>query len=198
MSLDFSNISALSDEQRVNLIAERVSDIITLMGENVAREGLVKTPQRAAKALYYLTSGYRSNAAETLSSALFEHDGSKVVIVKDIEFYSLCEHHILPFYGKISVAYLPGKKIVGLSKLARVVDACARKLQVQERLTREICDIVRSTLDAKGVLVVCEAQHMCMKMRGVEKQDSSTTTFEYNGDFAEDSALRREVLDALR
>lgn len=192
------NIENLSDEQRVERIAEHMSEIIKLLGEDTTREGLQKTPLRAAKALYYLTSGYRSDAAEAIKSAMFVHEGSRVVTVRDIEFYSMCEHHILPFFGKISIAYVPGKHIVGLSKLARVVDSCARKLQVQERLTAELANLVAETLGAKGVLVVCEAQHMCMKMRGVEKQESSTTTIEYNGIFETDSNLRRDTLDALK
>ncbi len=188
----------LTDEKRIELIAGHLSEIITLLGEDATREGLVKTPMRAAKALYYLTSGYRSDARQTINEALFEHEGSKVVTVRDIEFYSMCEHHILPFYGRISIAYIPGNKIVGLSKLARVVNICARKLQVQERLTAEVTKVVAETLEAKGVLVLCEAQHLCMKMRGVEKQDASTTTIDYTGEFASDPALRRETLDALR
>lgn len=192
------DVKNLTDDERISRIADHIGHILELLGEDTAREGLLKTPARAAKALYYLTSGYRSDAAGTLSSALFEHEGSKVVTVRDIEFYSMCEHHILPFFGKISVAYVPGDKIVGLSKLARVVDICARKLQVQERLTREVADIVASTLGSKGVLVVCDAQHMCMKMRGVEKQESSTVTIDYNGVFADDPGLRCDTLETLR
>ncbi|MGM9859468.1 MAG: GTP cyclohydrolase I FolE [Muribaculaceae bacterium] len=187
----------LSDEQRIGLIAERISDIITLMGEDVTRQGLVKTPMRAAKALFFLTSGYRNDTPQILESALFDHDGSRVVVVKDIEFYSMCEHHILPFFGTISIAYLPGKQIVGLSKLARLVNNCARKLQVQERLTAEICRIVKDTLKSDGVMVKCQAQHLCMKMRGVEKQNASTTTIDYNGKFEQDSTLRAEVIAQL-
>jgi GTP cyclohydrolase I len=193
-----TDISQLSDQERIERIAAHMDEIITLLGEDTSRQGLVKTPQRAAKALYYLTSGYRSDAKATLNEAIFDHDGSRVVAVKDIEFYSLCEHHVLPFYGKVSVAYIPDDKIVGLSKLARVVNICARKLQVQERLTHEICEVVKSSLGAKGVLVVCEAQHMCMKMRGVEKQDSSTSTIDYNGIYESDATLRRETLDMLK
>ncbi len=191
-------INNLTDEQRISQIAEHMSEIITLLGEDVERPGLLKTPVRAAKALYFLTSGYRNDAEATLKSALFEHEGSKVVIVKDIEFYSMCEHHILPFFGKVSIAYLPGENIVGLSKLARVVNICARKLQVQERLTADICEVIKKSLDTRGVMVICDAQHMCMKMRGVEKQDSSTVTIEYNGDFISDTALRQETLQALK
>lgn len=192
------NVRNLTDDERISRIASHMEAIISLIGEDTSREGLVKTPLRAAKALYYLTSGYRSDAGVTLRSALFEHEGSRVVTVRDIEFYSMCEHHVLPFFGKMSIAYVPGDKIVGLSKIARVVDICARKLQVQERLTREVADIIAETLGAKGVLVVCDAQHMCMKMRGVEKQESSTVTIDYNGVFADDPALRRDTLDALR
>ncbi len=191
-------INNLTDEQRISQIAEHMNEIITLLGEDVERPGLLKTPVRAAKALYFLTSGYRNDAEATLKSALFEHEGSKVVIVKDIEFYSMCEHHILPFFGKVSIAYLPGENIVGLSKLARVVNICARKLQVQERLTADICEVIKKSLDTRGVMVICDAQHMCMKMRGVEKQDSSTVTIEYNGDFISDTALRQETLQALK
>ncbi len=153
---------------------------------------------RAAKALYYLTSGYRTDASRTLAEALFEHEGSKIVTVRDIEFYSMCEHHVLPFFGHISIAYIPDKKIVGLSKLARVVNVCARKLQVQERLTSEVANVISRTLGAKGVLVVCDARHMCMMMRGVEKQESTTVTVEYTGLFDSDSTLRREAIEALK
>lgn len=191
------DITKLTDDERIAMIAERMEDIITLMGEDVSRQGLVKTPVRAAKALYFLTSGYRTDAGSIVESALFDHEGSKVVVVKDIEFYSMCEHHVLPFYGTISIAYIPDGRIVGLSKLARVVNACARRLQVQERLTRSICDIVREHVGAAGVIVKCEAQHLCMKMRGVEKQNSSTVTVEYNGVFDTDADLRREVLAQL-
>ena len=190
-------IKKMSEEQRIEAVAQRFGEIIELLGDDVEREGLVKTPMRAAKALWFLTSGYRSDAEATLQSALFEHDGSKVVIVKDIEFYSLCEHHVLPFFGTVSIAYIPSGKIVGLSKLARAVDICARKLQVQERFTAEIVREVEKALNAEGVLVACTAQHMCMKMRGVEKQHSSTTTLDYAGRFAADASLRAEVLTRL-
>ena len=191
------DIQQLSDEQRVERIAGHFSEIIKLLGEDPSREGLLKTPVRAAKALYYLTSGYRQDARATLESALFEHEGSKVVIVKDIEFYSMCEHHVLPFFGHVDIAYIPGDKIVGLSKLARIVNICAHKLQVQERLTEEIVKTIAETLGAKGVLVRCTAQHLCMKMRGVEKQDASTTTVDYCGVFSDDSALRKETMEAM-
>lgn len=193
-----TDIDNLTDQQRIDAIAAHYEQILKLVGEDPTREGLAKTPMRAAKALYYLTSGYRSDAPSTLNSAIFEHDGSKVVVVRDIEFYSMCEHHILPFFGKVSVAYIPSDKIVGLSKLARVVDICARKLQVQERLTAEIANVISETLNAKGVLVLCDAQHMCMKMRGVEKQESSTATVEYTGEFEKNAELRRETLEMLK
>lgn len=192
-----ADIKNMTEEQRINALALRFSEIIELLGDNPAREGLARTPERAAKALWFLTSGYRSNAQEPLRSAMFQHEGSKVVIVKDIEFYSLCEHHILPFFGTVSIAYIPNGKIVGLSKLARAVDICARKLQVQERLTADIVKVIDETLSAEGVLVVCNAQHMCMKMRGVEKQNSSTTTVDYSGRFANDIPLRAEILSQI-
>lgn len=195
--MNIKEVEQLTDEQRISMIAERMQEIITLLGDDTDREGLIKTPIRSAKALYYLTSGYRANADEVMKSAIFKHEGSQVVMVRDIEFYSLCEHHVLPFFGKVSVAYIPNGSIVGLSKLARVVNICARKLQVQERLTREVCDIVKNALNAHGVIVKCEAEHLCMKMRGVEKQDSSTITIDYNGDFCEDAELRREILSQL-
>lgn len=192
------DINRLSDSERIEQIADHYKSIIELLGEDPSREGLLKTPMRAAKAMWYITSGYRSEASATLSQAMFEHEGSKVVMVRDIEFYSMCEHHILPFFGHISIAYVPGEKIVGLSKLARTVDICARKLQVQERLTGEVAKVVADTLGAKGVLVICEAEHLCMKMRGVEKQQSLTETIEYTGIFEEDGELRRDTIQTLK
>ncbi len=186
-----------TNEKIINEIASHYEAIIRLIGENPSREGLIKTPIRAAKALYYATSGYRADVDKVVNGAIFSHDGSRMIIVKDIEFYSFCEHHILPFFGNISVGYIPNGKIVGLSKIARLVNVYARRLQVQERLTAEVCRTVRDILNAEGVMVVCNAQHLCMKMRGVEKQNSSTTTTEYNGVFAERSDLRREFLDAI-
>ncbi len=188
----------LTDKERIEAIARHMEAIISLIGEDTSREGLVKTPVRAAKALWFLTSGYRADASDTLRQALFEHDGSQIIVVKDIEFYSMCEHHILPFFGKVSIGYIPDGKIVGLSKLARIVNVYARRLQVQERFTKQLCDEVCATLGAKGVIVVCQGEHMCMKMRGVEKQCSSTTTIHYNGAFADDAALRAEFFAAVR
>lgn len=185
------------DEEKVEEIAEHYRKIIELLGENPNREGLKKTPYRAAKAIMDLTRGYAEDAEKIIKSAIFEHSGSRIVTVKDIEFYSLCEHHILPFFGKISIGYIPDGKIVGLSKIARIVDTYAHRLQVQERLTAEICSVLTNVLSAKGVIVVCEAGHMCMKMRGVEKQESTTVTMEYSGAFA-DVALRSEFIMSLK
>lgn len=186
------------DSQRIDAIATHIQSIISLLGEDPNRQGLIKTPQRAAKALYYLTSGYRSDAQATMSQALFDHEGSQIVSVRDIEFYSMCEHHILPFFGRVSIAYIPNGQIVGLSKLARIVDICAHKLQVQERLTAEICRHIEQALNPAGVIVVCHAQHLCMKMRGVEKQDAFTTTVHHCGLFSSDAQLRAEALNLLK
>ena len=185
------------DNKVIEEIASHFEQIIKLVGENPEREGLVKTPMRAAKALYYATKGYRENPSEMLNQAIFEENGSNIVIVKDIEFYSLCEHHLLPFFGTISIGYIPDGKIVGLSKLSRFVISLARRFQVQERLTVEVCNEVLAILGAKGVIVKCNAQHLCMKMRGVEKQDSSTTTFHCAGLFADNADLRRDFFESL-
>ncbi len=186
-----------SEQQTISQLAGHFEAIIRLIGENPDREGLIKTPMRAAKAFYHACQGYRQDASETLCQAVFEHAGSRMVIVKDIEFYSFCEHHILPFFGTVSIGYIPDGIMVGLSKLARLVNVYARRLQVQERLTAEICREVFETLGAKGVMVVCNAQHLCMKMRGVEKQQSSTTTTDYAGLFEQSPELRAEFLAAL-
>ena len=188
----------LNENEAIDALSFHFKEIIKIIGEDPDREGLVKTPVRAAKAFYYATQGYRQNPAEIISQAIFDCDGSKLVVVKDIEFYSFCEHHILPFFGKISIGYIPGKKMVGLSKLARLVNVYCRRLQVQERLTTQVCTELMSDLDAKGVMVKCTAQHLCMKMRGVEKQDSLTTTLDYCGEFENNQSLRDEFLNALR
>lgn len=185
------------DKETVDAIASHMREIIRLLGEDPEREGLLKTPYRAAKALIDITAGYRKDPVEIINQAIFEHAGSNLVIVKDIEFYSMCEHHILPFFGKVSVGYIPKGKMIGLSKLARLVDNFARRLQVQERLTSEVCRTLTEALPNDGVIVACNAQHLCMKMRGVEKQDSSTTTFDYSGRFASEPALREEFLRLL-
>lgn len=187
-----------NDIEKIEQIASHIKEIISLLGEDPDREGLKKTPVRAAKALYYITSGYRENASDVMRQAIFEYAGSRMVIVKDIEFYSMCEHHILPFFGKISIGYIPDGSMIGLSKLARVVNVFARRLQVQERLTAEIAAEISKTLNTRGVIVTCNAQHLCMKMRGVEKQDSSTTTIDYLGDFASDPGLREEFFNLVR
>jgi GTP cyclohydrolase I len=186
------------DEAIVNQIAEHYREILRLIGEDPSREGLVNTPIRAAKAIIDITAGYRQDAVEVAKKAVFEHAGSSIVIVKDIEFYSMCEHHILPFFGKVSIGYIPKGKMIGLSKLARIVDVYARRLQVQERLTAEVCNLLAETLPNDGVIVTCTAEHLCMKMRGVEKQDSATTTMEYTGKFADDIRLREEFLRLLK
>ena len=181
-------------EAVVRQIAEHYREILKLIGENPDREGLLKTPERAAKAIYSVTEGYSQSAKEIASKAIFEHDGSGMVIVKDIEYYSMCEHHILPFFGKICVGYLPKGKILGLSKLARIVDVYAKRLQVQERLTSQICKAISEVIPNNGVIVACEGSHLCMKMRGVEKQDSMTVTFESSGQFLENPELRKEFM----
>lgn len=178
-------------------IAAHYSEILRLIGEDSSREGLIKTPMRAAKALYYATSGYRAEESEIINDAIFTHDGSNLIVVKDVEFYSFCEHHILPFFGTMSIGYIPDGKIVGLSKVARIVDMYARRLQVQERLSQQVCDTLMRVTGAKGVIAKCTAQHLCMKMRGVEKQESSTTSLAYNGVFADDLVLRTEFLAAI-
>ncbi len=179
-----------ADSETIKKIAGHYREIIRLIGDNPDREGLEKTPMRAARAMWFATQGYRSNPAEVLSEAIFEYAGSKMVIVKDIEFYSFCEHHILPFFGTVSIGYIPDGSMIGLSKLARAVNTVARKLQVQERLTAELCEAVNKALAPKGVIVACDAHHLCMKMRGVEKQLATTDTYDYCGAFASDPALR--------
>jgi GTP cyclohydrolase IA len=177
-------------------LAANYRNIIEHIGEDVHREGLVKTPERAAKAMQFLTSGYDEDAASILRGAMFKEDYRNMVIVKDIEMYSLCEHHLLPFYGKVHVAYIPDGYIVGLSKIPRVVDVFARRLQVQERLTGEILHVIHDTLKPLGVAVVIEAAHMCMMMRGVQKQNSLTTTSAFTGVFAH-TDTRNEFLKLL-
>lgn len=182
------------DPELTEKIASHYREILKLIGEDPEREGLRKTPVRAAKALIDITQGYRQDPMEIAQKAIFEHAGSQIVIVKDIEFYSMCEHHILPFFGKVSIGYIPKGKMIGLSKLGRIVDNFARRLQVQERLTAEVCNLLSEALPNDGVIVACTAEHLCMKMRGVEKQDSSTVTFDYNGKFADDASLRQEFM----
>ncbi len=177
-------------------VKDRYKSIISELGEDVEREGLVKTPERAAKAMQFLTQGYYQDASEILKSAMFKESYNEMVIVKDIEVYSLCEHHILPFFGKAHIAYIPNGHIVGLSKLPRIVDVFARRLQVQERLTEQILECINETLKPQGVAVVIEAAHMCMMMRGVQKQNSVTTTSGFRGAF-EKEETRNEFLKLI-
>ena len=178
-------------------LATHYRSILTLLGEDVSREGLEKTPMRVAKAMQILTRGYTQDPHKVLTDALFKEDYNQMVIVKDIDVFSLCEHHMLPFYGKCHVAYIPDGYITGLSKIARVVDIFSHRLQVQERLTQQIKDCIQSTLKPQGVMVVIEAKHMCMQMRGVEKQNSITTTSDFSGVFNDLNTLQ-EFMSLLR
>lgn len=184
------------NDKLVDSISDMYKNILDDVGENPSREGLLKTPVRAAKAMQFLTQGYDLNPAEILRSAMFKEDYSQMVIVKDIEVYSLCEHHLLPFFGKAHIAYIPNGHIVGLSKLPRVVDAYARRLQVQERLTNEIRDCIQETLNPLGVAVVIECSHLCMQMRGIQKQNSATTTSAFTGEFLKDPT-RKEFISLI-
>lgn len=183
--------TSLTTELKANF-----SEIISLLGENIEREGLVKTPERVSKAMKFLTNGYEMDPKQILESAMFKEDYNEMVIVKDIEFYSLCEHHMLPFFGKAHIAYIPNNHIVGLSKIPRVVDVFARRLQVQERMTEQVLDCINETLNPQGVAVVIEASHLCMMMRGVQKQNSSTTTSGFRGTFKE-TDTRNEFLKLI-
>lgn len=182
-----------SNCEKIEKLSYHYHEIIKLLGEDPEREGLLKTPERVAKAMLYMTQGYEQNPEEILKSALFKEDYRQMVIVKDIELYSLCEHHILPFVGRAHVAYIPNGYVTGLSKIARVVELYARRLQVQERLTQQIKNSIQNTLHPLGVAVVIEAQHMCMMMRGVQKQNSVTTTSDFSGAF-EKLATRNEFI----
>ena len=187
----------MQEEKEIELLATHYKNIIGLLGENPDREGLKDTPVRVAKAMQFLTKGYEENPQDILRKALFKEDYRQMVIVKDIGFYSLCEHHMLPFWGKAHVAYIPNGYITGLSKIARVVDVFARRLQVQERMTLQIKDCIQQTLNPLGVMVVVEAQHMCMQMRGVEKQNSTTTTSDFTGVFNQ-AKTREEFINLIR
>ena len=178
-------------------LAVHYKDILGLLGEDPQREGLLKTPMRVAKAMQILTRGYSQDAHKVLTDALFEEEYSQMVIVKDIDFFSMCEHHMLPFYGKVHVAYIPNGYITGLSKIARVVDIYSHRLQVQERMTQQIKDCIQQTLHPMGTMVVIEAKHMCMQMRGVEKQNSITTTSDFSGAFNQ-ANTREEFMNLLR
>ena len=180
------------------LLPEHYRQILLGLGEDPEREGLLDTPKRAAKAMQYLCHGYSQSVDEIVNGALFASDNDEMVIVKNIELYSLCEHHMLPFIGKAHVAYIPTGKVLGLSKIARIVDMFARRLQIQENLTRQIAEAIQSVTDAAGVAVVIEAQHMCMMMRGVEKQNSSMVTSVMLGEFRDNAATRSEFLSLVR
>ncbi|WP_367773997.1 GTP cyclohydrolase I FolE [Flavobacterium sp. WC2421] len=184
------------DAETTNVLAANYKTIIHGLGEDVTREGLEKTPERVAKAMQFLTHGYAIDPLEILKSALFTEDHSQMIVVKNIEVYSMCEHHMLPFFGKAHVAYIPNGKIVGLSKIPRIVDAYARRMQVQERLTDQIKDCIQEALEPLGVAVVIEAQHMCMQMRGIQKQNSFTTTSSFTGAF-EKNKTRKEFISLI-
>lgn len=186
------------DDKITEQLSVQYEGILKRLGEDPSREGLFKTPERVAKAMQFLTHGYDLNPDSLVKQAIFHEEYSEMVIVKDIEVYSLCEHHMLPFFGKAHVAYIPDGKIVGLSKIPRVVDAYARRLQVQERLTIEIRDCIQRTLDPKGVAVVVECSHMCMQMRGVQKQNSVTTSSAFTGLFLKNDATRKEFINLVQ
>ena len=185
------------DEKAISSISEKYKSILGEIGEDVNREGLIKTPERVAKALAFMTSGMDSVPSDILNSAIFTEENDEMVLVRNIEIFSLCEHHMLPFFGKAHVAYIPNGKIVGLSKIPRIVDAFARRLQVQERLTEQIRDCINDTLEPRGVAVVIEAQHLCMQMRGVEKQGCVTTTSAFTGAFLDDPKTRKEFISLI-
>jgi len=184
------------EDEKTTKIAEHYLEIIKLLGENADREGLLKTPERVSKAMQFLMQGYEQNPEEIIQSAMFTEDYRQMVIVKDIDFYSMCEHHMLPFFGKAHVAYIPNKKITGLSKIARIVEVYARRMQVQERMTTQIKECIQKTLNPMGVMVIIEAQHLCMQMRGVQKQHSITTTSDFTGVF-EQAKTREEFINLI-
>lgn len=178
-------------------IADKIKSVIEILGEDIQREGLIKTPERVAKAYQFLMQGYDQDPEEILRSAMFEEDYKQMVIVKDIDFYSMCEHHLLPFFGKVHVAYIPNGRITGLSKIPRVVEVFARRMQVQERMTTQIKDCIQRTLNPLGVMVIIEAQHLCMQMRGIQKQHSITTTSDFTGAFQQ-AKTREEFMNLIR
>ena len=184
------------DTEKTEKLASEYHKIITMLGEDPEREGLIKTPLRVARAMQFLMNGYEQDPEEILRSAMFTEDYRQMVIVKDIDFYSMCEHHMLPFFGKVHVAYIPNHKITGLSKIARVVEVYARRMQVQERMTTQIKECIQKTLEPMGVIVVIEAQHLCMQMRGVQKQNSITTTSDFTGVFQQ-AKTREEFLNLI-
>jgi len=196
--MDFNPITiAPFDEAKTAQIAQHYQAIIRLLGENPDREGLLKSPDRVAKAMQFLMSGYEQDPQEILQSAMFTEDYRQMVIVKDIDFYSMCEHHMLPFFGKAHIAYIPNHKITGLSKIARIVEVFARRMQVQERMTTQIKECIQHTLNPLGVMVILEAQHLCMQMRGVQKQNSITTTSDFTGVFQQ-AKTREEFMNLIK
>ena len=196
--MDLLNNNLISfDKEKTVALSKRYKETLDILGENSEREGLLKTPERVAKAMQFFMQGYKQDPEAILRSAMFTEDFRQMVIVKDIDFYSLCEHHLLPFFGKVHVAYIPNKKITGLSKIARVVEVFARRLQVQERLTTQIKESIQNALDPMGVIVVIEAQHLCMQMRGVQKQHSITTTSDFTGAFQQ-AKTREEFLNLIK
>ena len=195
--MDFSSQPLPFDIEKTKKIAHHYNEIIALLGEDTCREGLLKTPERVANAMQFLMQGYEQIPEEILRSAMFTEDYRQMVIVKDIDFYSMCEHHLLPFFGKAHVAYIPNKKITGLSKIARIVDVFARRMQVQERMTTQIKECIQNTLHPMGVMVILEAQHLCMQMRGVQKQHSITTTSDFTGVF-EQAKTREEFINLIK
>lgn len=190
---DYPNLS----EDQLNELAGSYKNVLTYVGENPDREGLIKTPMRAAKSMDFLTHGYRQDPKKILESALFHEDYRQIIVVKDIEIYSLCEHHLLPFFGKAHVGYIPNGTIVGLSKIPRVVECFSRRLQLQERLTTQIKDCIQEVLNPVGVAVVIECQHLCMSMRGIQKQNSVTTTSEFTGAFQKNVNTRQEFMHLI-
>ncbi|MDA8945709.1 GTP cyclohydrolase I FolE [Flavobacteriales bacterium] len=186
------------DEECTDALSGHFKEVLSHIGEDSQREGLLKTPERVAKAMQFLTQGYEQDPSEILKSAMFAEEYNEMVIVKDIEFYSLCEHHMLPFFGKCHIAYIPNGHIVGLSKFPRMVDAFARRLQVQERLTDQVRDCLEDTLKPLGVAVCIEAQHLCMQMRGVQKQNSFTTTSAFSGAFMDNDITRNEFISLVK
>lgn len=190
-------VKVMAPQRAEGPIAARIREILAELGEDPAREGLVRTPSRTEKALRYLTAGYQMRIEEILNGALFTVKYDEMVIVKDIEFFSLCEHHLLPFFGKVHVAYLPRRKVIGLSKIPRIVDMYARRLQLQERMTQQIADTIEKAVDPLGVGVICQARHLCMMMRGVEKQHSGAVTSAMRGAFRDRQETREEFLSLV-
>lgn len=196
--MDFNPLAvAPFDEEKTGRIAQHYKEIIRLLGEDPGREGLLKSPERVSKAMQFLMNGYEQDPQEILRSAMFTEDYRQMVIVKDIDFYSMCEHHMLPFFGKAHIAYIPNHKITGLSKIARIVEVFARRMQVQERMTTQIKECIQETLKPLGVMVILEAQHLCMQMRGVQKQNSITTTSDFTGVFQQ-AKTREEFMNLIK